>query len=373
MSLLFIYDMTMYEYNNNFYNYMFSPSLLKKYKELDKDISICCNYMKINDEYKINHISGKEFIQVNLIPFKFTNIFNYTKNNKIIIQNKIKLADKIIIRAPSFISFLAVDLCNKYKKKYLVELVGCPFDAFWHHSLLGKIIAIPFYIKTKKLIMNSKNVVYVTNHFLQERYPTKGNFFNCSDVELPEIKTKVREIQLNRTIKICTIGSLDVKYKGQKYVIKALAKLNNPNIKYYLIGQGKGKKIRKLIKKKSLQSNVEIIGSLSHQELLEKLSSMDIYIHPSLTEGMPRTILEAMSLGLPVTGTNVGGIPELVSAHLIFKKRSINSIVDKINVLLDPLNYKNESERSLKKIKEFDPALLMSKKRQIYEKIFKGE
>lgn len=371
MSLLFIYDMTMYEKNNKFYNYMFSPSLLKEYKKLDENISICCNYEKCNTEHKMNCIPAEDFNQVKLIPFNIKNIFNYTKSNIKILEKKIKLADKIIIRSPSFISFLAIDLCNKYNKDYLVELVGCPFDAFWNHSLEGKIISIPFYIKTKKVIKKSKNVVYVTNNFLQKRYPTDGVAYSCSDVELPSNDMKIREIKENQKIKICTIASLDVKYKGQEYVIKALAALNNPKIEYHLIGQGEGKKIRKLIKKYSLQNNVKLIGSLSHDDVLKYLSKMDIYIHPSLTEGLPRTVMEAMSLGLPVTGTEVGGIPELVSDKLTFKKRSVYSIIDRINFLLNPTNYKNESQRSLIEIKKYEYSLLKKKKKQIYQEVFK--
>ena len=183
---------------------------------------------------------------------------------------------------------------------------------------------------------------------------------------------KIREIKENQKIKICTIASLDVKYKGQEYVIKALAALNNPKIEYHLIGQGEGKKIKKLIKKYSLQNNVKLIGSLSHDDVLKYLSKMDIYIHPSLTEGLPRTVMEAMSLGLPVTGTEVGGIPELVSDKLTFKKRSVYSIIDKINFLLNPTNYKNESQRSLIEIKKYEYSLLKKKKKQIYQEVFKG-
>ena len=219
MSLLFIYDMTMYEKNNLFYNYMFSPSLLDKYKLLDNDFTICCNYEKSDVSYKMNCISGCDFDKVELMPLKRKNMLKYFKVNKVILENRIKSADKIIIRVPSFVSFLAIDLCNKYHKNYLVEHVGCPFDAYWNHSLIGKVIAIPFYFKTKSIIKKSQNVVYVTNEFLQKRYPTDGMAYSCSDVEIPKIKEKERELN-NKKIKLCTIASMEVKYKGQQYVIK---------------------------------------------------------------------------------------------------------------------------------------------------------
>lgn len=371
MSLLFIYDMTMYKKGNKYYNYMFSSTLLEEYKKLDNNITICCNYEETETDLKLNFIDEKNFKRIKLIPFNFTNIFRYYKINNSAIEDKIKEFDKVIIRAPSFISFSAIKICEKYNKQYLVEMVGCPFDAYWNHSFLGKIIAIPFYFKTKKIISSSKNVVYVTQHFLQNRYPTKGNSFSCSDVELPKIKTHSKKLVANEKIKLCTIASLDVKYKGQIYVIKALAKLKNPNIQYHLIGQGEGNYIKKMIKKYSLEDNIVLVGSLSHDEVLNYLSNMDIYIQPSLQEGLPRTMMEAMSVGLPVCGSNVGGIPELVSENLVFKKKSVNSIIKKINFLLDSKNYSYESQRSLIVVQQYSSNKLKETRQTIYENVFK--
>lgn len=365
--------MTMFKKDNKYYNYMFSSSLLNEYKKIDDDISICCNYEITNEDLKLNYLEKNTFKEIGIIPLCIKNLFKYYKVNTKIIEQVVKENDKIIIRSPSFISFKAKKICKKYKKKYIIEMVGCPFDAFWNHSFKGKLIAIPFYLKTRSLIKDSENVIYVTNQFLQKRYPTKGAMFACSDVEIGNTDNSIlRTLENKDKINLCTIASLDVKYKGQKYVIEALSKMNNKDyqLHYYLIGQGEGKMLQHLILKKNLEDRVHIIGSLSHDEVLQFLDKIDIYIQPSLTEGLPRTMIEAMSKAVSVIGSDIGGIPELVPEEGCFKKKNVQSIIEKIQFLLDENIYLKESERSLFVAKTYSKDKLQYKRKNIYESIF---
>ena len=60
---------------------------------------------------------------------------------------------------------------------------------------------------------------------------------------------------------------------------------------------------------------------------------MSLYIQPSFTEGMPRSLLEAMSMGCPVMGSSVGGIPDVVSKDLLHKKGDYKTIAKQIERL----------------------------------------
>ena len=87
----------------------------------------------------------------------------------------------------------------------------------------------------KKSIKESKYVYYVTNKFLQKRYPTSGKTVSCSNVVLNYFDEKYlsnRKI-INKRIKdgkepivLGTAAAIDVRYKGQQYVIKAISELN---------------------------------------------------------------------------------------------------------------------------------------------------
>ena len=67
-----------------------------------------------------------------------------------------------------------------------MEVVGCPWDAYWNYSLKGKIVAPFATYMMKRRVKSAPFVLYVTNKFLQKRYPTKGKKINCSNVELAE-------------------------------------------------------------------------------------------------------------------------------------------------------------------------------------------
>ncbi|MCK5599256.1 glycosyltransferase [bacterium] len=84
-----------------------------------------------------------------------------------------------------------------------------------------------------------------------------------------------------------------------------------PGIKAYIVGDGvKRKALEKAVKAASLEKNVFLPGfSLTPEEYVK---AADLYLTTSLWEGLPRTIIEAFLLGIPVVGSNIGGIKEVV-------------------------------------------------------------
>ena len=76
--------------------------------------------------------------------------------------------------------------------------MSCPWDVFWNHSLKGKLLAPFMYYTTKRCVKDSNYVVYVTNEFLQKRYPTMGKNIGCSDVELPPLDDSILDNRLNK-------------------------------------------------------------------------------------------------------------------------------------------------------------------------------
>ena len=78
-----------------------------------------------------------------------------------------------------------------------------------------------------------------------------------------------------------------------------------------IVGSGNQKEsLEKHAKEKGI--NVEFLGNIPNNELPNILNQHEVFILPSLYEGMPKTLLEAMACGLPVIGTDVGGIREIV-------------------------------------------------------------
>lgn len=65
-------------------------------------------------------------------------------------EEEIKNADALIVKLHSKIAECAIKYARKYKIPYLVEVVGCPWDAYWNHSLKGKIVAPMMTLSTKE-------------------------------------------------------------------------------------------------------------------------------------------------------------------------------------------------------------------------------
>jgi glycosyltransferase involved in cell wall biosynthesis len=119
---------------------------------------------------------------------------------------------------------------------------------FWNHSWKGKLVAPFMWYATKKAVKNAPYVLYVTNEFLQHRYPSTGRTIGCSDVALPTLDEsvldarlhKIKQMTKNKPIVLGTTAAVDVRYKGQEYVIQAIAELNKQgyNFEYRLVGGG---------------------------------------------------------------------------------------------------------------------------------------
>ena len=174
------------------------------------------------------------------------NYFSLKKKAEIIVEQQIKQSDIVILRSQSSIAQLALPYIHKYKKPYIIESVGCSWDSYWNHGLLGKIIAPYMYLKTKSAIAEAKYVYYVTTEFLQKRYPTSGKTICCSNVVLDRLDGRTLEDRLRKIKKfdpqkkliLGTAAALDTRYKGQEYVIQALKHLTKVgyNVEYRLAG-----------------------------------------------------------------------------------------------------------------------------------------
>jgi glycosyltransferase involved in cell wall biosynthesis len=85
------------------------------------------------------------------------------------------------------------------------------------------------------------------------------------------------------------------------------------NAELVIAGDGEGTKARHTIEQLNLTQSIRILDWVDEQQRDELLARADVFVLPSYNEGLPMALLEAMSWGLPVITTPVGGIPELIS------------------------------------------------------------
>ena len=145
---------------------------------------------------------------------------------------------------------------------------------------------------------------------------------------------------LDKKNKIIFIGQLTY-LKGVQYLIKSVAELKKQysDINLTIIGDGDYKKdLQDLIKKKNLQDRCFFKGSVDQSEIINEMENSLVLVLPSLTEGLPRVIIEAMACGLPVIGTKVGGIPELIADNengFLISPKNSDELEEKIKYFLE--------------------------------------
>ena len=378
MKLGLIINSRFKKYENHYYSINFDENLWNnRYLKFFDEI-VVVGY----EEEVIENPEGK-YVQSDIDKVKFKCIPVKKKVDRLIkyndnmafVENAISDCDAVILR-----SWWGVSVCRKLKKIYMIEVVNCMWDSLWNHSMLGKMVAVPYTILQKKAIKKAPYVLYVTNQFLQQRYPTQGKSCGISDVvindEIQEdiLSKRLKKIEKGNSCKIIigTAAAVNVAYKGQKYVIDALSILKRNNIdnyEYHMAGSGNQEQLRKYAKKKNVTEIVKFCGAIPKEKMTAWYDSIDIYIQPSFQEGLPRAVVEAMSRALPCLGSDAGGIPELLQPSSIFKRRHkfAKQIANKLQ-RMTVQEMKELSRYSIEKAKEFAPDILDVERNHFYEK-----
>ncbi|WP_314242149.1 glycosyltransferase family 4 protein [Empedobacter tilapiae] len=384
MKLLFVHDHPFYRDLDNvvYTGGSFPKQLWSNYLiNFDKILVYGRNSKSLKSKNGVSSTTGVCFH----LTEKYTSVSNLLKNKKGVereLTNLINQADVVLTRLPSVLGFIAANIAIKKNKKLWVEQVGNAKEALGTHgSLLGKIVAPIFEFQNKKIVRKANFVSYVTENKLQKDYPSTkgGTTVALSDVIIRSIlneKDLEKERFFGKIFRIGLIGGFDARYKGQDVLLKAISLLNDEikrNIKICLVGKGDYAWILETATKLNLIDNIEFIGVLeSGNQINEFLATLSLYVQPSLTEGMPRATIEAMAMGCPVIGSNVGGIPDIVSEKFVHRKENSKELAGHIQRLfLDRKLLQSESVLSLEKVQPYLKENLDKKRLAFYVKMNK--
>mgnify|MGYP001576076067 CR=1 FL=1 len=151
--------------------------------------------------------------------------------------------------------------------------------------------------------------------------------------------------------------------KGLQYLIKA-TKTN-----LIIIGDGhERKKLEKLISKLNLKEKIFLAGKIPQAS--RYLKAFDIFVLPSVKEGLPYVILEAMSAGLPIVATTVGGIPELIEnkkSGLLVEPKNPTALALAIEQLLNnPEQRKSLAQNAKQQVEKFSLTKMIEQTYRLY-------
>jgi N-acetyl-alpha-D-glucosaminyl L-malate synthase BshA len=224
-----------------------------------------------------------------------------------------------------------------------------------------KVIALTEDMKEKLQINYKKNIVVLPNGIDLKKFEgfskqgMRDNFKIGSDEKI-----------------ITFVGSFKL-VKGVKYLIEAFAIIfkRNSEVKLLLIGDGPERKnLKNMVETHNLTLSVDFMGNVANQKIPEYLSISDIFVLPSLSEGFPSVILEAMASGLPIIATRVGGLPEIIkegeNGFLVDPKNS-NQIADKAVLFLENSRLREKiSGNNKEKSKEYNWENIIEKLVKVY-------
>lgn len=264
-------------------------------------------------------------------------------------------SDLIVLRMPGPITLLAGFLAMGLGRQYAVEIVGDFGALFNGRSRHQRVLGSFFDWGTRLVVRNAVAVRYVTALALQAQYPSSAEIqASISNVQLPDallVSSRRERVANALAPNLLAVGTHQADYKGHQFAIRALPSIleKSPGAKLVLIGEGEYQpELKKLAMSVGVADRVIFTGRLPRERVLEWMDSSDILLQPSITEGLPRTVIEASARGLPCVGSDVAGIPELVDHRLLVPVGDVERIATAVRLLIDEETlYAQISERAI--------------------------
>jgi len=232
----------------------------------------------------------------------------------------------------------------------MAQVVGDPEDVLRNGAggWVGAALAGQARRAAMRQVARADAVMYVTRRTLQAKYPSRPGARTLvrSNVELSAASfvDDSRDYQrspIKAPLRLIAAGGQEQLYKGHGTLIEAVSVLRSRGtaVQATIIGDGHyHDSLVDLARTLKVSDSVEFLGNLPGAHLVqEHIRRSDIFVMPSLTEGLPRVLIEAMAGGVLSIGSRVGGIPELISDEVLFEPGNSGELADLVDrIVADP-------------------------------------
>lgn len=266
-----------------------------------------------------------------------------------------------------FLIFLIVK--SVFKKKVIYHLHSSDFKIFYKNASkrIKQKIAYLMSRADVIIVLSGEWKDYILSKFEPQKIKVLENIVEKQADDIVSLKN-------NQKTNLLFLGRIG-KRKGVYDLIESINSINDSvkhNISLTIGGDGEVEKLKKLIKDLNLD-NVNFVGWVKGAEKINLLKNTDVFVLPSYNEGLPISLLEAMSFGKPIISTNVGGIPRIL-------KNEINGFViepgNKAQLQEAILKYVNHSQlikkqgqEGLKIVEKYYPERVLEKLSAIYGEV----
>ena len=320
--------------NNPFFlnkgGYSTDASFLKfaiSFLEFFDELFFCVPVSKGTDKtgkFEVNPINTKI---VELPPlgsnFKYyLRLMHQLKDTWKTIEKCIENCDLVwVVEGPQLTPYISMLLCKKQKRPYFLYIRGNIRRqvSYRKYSVIKKNIA-----SLGILMLGVLNRLFVSNSLtfclereLFEAYSRKKHIGIYQIVPTLIYEKDIAEGRKHtpKNVSLIYVGRLQ-SIKGIIYLIEAVNKLRKEGrpIRLKIVGDGPDETpLKKIVSNFGLNDCISFLGHINYgPDLLNIYQSCDIFVLPSISEGIPKVLVEAMSQGLAIIASNVGGIPSVL-------------------------------------------------------------
>lgn len=336
---------------------------------------------------EMKRVDGKK-VEVWDIPF-FRGPKQLVKSFQMI-QKKLRGAysgcDAALFRMPSQTAQMAYWQLP-YGMPFAGEIVANPHESAHapSASLFRKMINRIISRQLKSFCMRANGVAYVTCNALQEQYPSRSilegeneyyfsSYYSTAALGDDAYGSPRKYSGFKHLTVVMTCLSMNTESKGERTFLSAVAAARQMgyNIQAKIIGDGTlRKEFEDYAESLGIRDHVVFTGLLrSPHTLRRELLDADLFVFPTQSEGLPRGMIEAMALGLPVLSTPVGGIPELIQSQYLFDPMDGMSFAEEICRLFNsPRELETMSSQNYHSSLDFRNSILQSRRVLFYQKL----
>jgi glycosyltransferase involved in cell wall biosynthesis len=316
--------------------------------ESDRFSQVICYLRGDNDEHTEFEAWGHEVIGLNISPTRYRGfqpsvVFELAR---IIKEQKIDIVH-CQRHKPTFYGTLAAYLAGE-DVKVISHVRGLNRTRTFRRRLLNRLL----FKRIARIIAVSngvrEDIVKSNSIAIREKVVTVYNGINVEpflDSGLAREQARIRlDLPPKQGFVYGTVGRL-VETKGQKVLLRAFATVFERYPDSWLIFAGAGRlesKLRGLATDLDIHERVVFLGFRS--DIPEILKAYDVFVLPSIAEGLPGALLEAMAAGIPVIASRVGGVPEILNSPDLGVMVS-PSAVDELSMAMKQLRSMDEIGR----------------------------
>lgn len=377
-------DEYIFKANGQFYGDNVGYDIVKRYADNFEMVYLISRVKQVDIEHleKHDHLLPFKNITYYEVPF-FTSIGELIRQRSLVKQvvtDAVKDCGCALVRVPSITGFMVLQKLNT-AIPYALEVVANPYEMYQGYSGKMKVQSLLMHYLLKRYCKRAKALAFVTKYSQQQRYAVneeKQNNTYYSSIELKKefysdkflkhdfFEDETLPIKIGHVANMIT-GNI----KGHKEVLQVVANIQQAGRKVELVFAGDGPDVE-LYKKEAEDMGIKatFLGFIDKQQLHEMLLDIDFFLFPSKSEGLPKVLIEAMSVSVPCIASNVGGIPELLPKESVFDSYDVDGMTERIKEMSsDKEMYVDNARLMYNTALEYESSVLAERRKRFYNRL----